>query len=237
MKKLIASLLTLTLAGVAITTTTEARAQQVTSPSESQTWLRDRVPAPTNAFELTLGTGYTQGLGMIRGGASVPSVATPGMGFDLAGHWRLDERFSIGLGGQYQELFAPNGAGARGLTSTIALAYHLNPELRVDPWLEIGTGYRMLWEDKTSGPNVLRHGFELARARVGADFRVSPELAIGPVIGADMNMFLWENARTSETITDVRLNTFLFAGIQGRMDIGGSLVGRATLTSTSPTEP
>jgi hypothetical protein len=51
------------------------------------------------------------------------------------------------------------------------------------------------------------------------------------MLGADMNMFLWERAMTSRAIDDVRLNTFVFAGIQGRIDIGGTLTSVTAVTS------
>ncbi len=90
----------------------------------------------------------------------------------------------------------------------------------------------MLWEDEAAPtPIVLSHGLQLARARVGLDVRVSPDVAIAPVVGADANMFLWQDVTTSTAIADPRITTFIFAGVQGRMDIGGTAVGGATLTS------
>jgi hypothetical protein len=118
------------------------------------------------------------------------------------------------------------------MTTGFGVTYHFDPELRLDPWLEVGAGYRLLWEDEAAPtPNVLSHGLQLARARVGLDVRVSPDVAIAPVVGADANMFLWQDVTTSTAIADPRITTFIFAGVQGRMDIGGTAVGGATLTS------
>jgi hypothetical protein len=227
MKKAIVPALTAVLAFAAIP---QARAQQ---PPEQRTWLQERVPAPSKAFEVTVGTGYTQGLGMLRGATSLPDVATPGIGFDLGAGYRVNERLSLGLVGQYHELNPEQTiSGARGLTAGVALTYHIAPQVRFDPWVEVGTGYRALWLDQPGAtPNVFTHGLQLARARIGADFRVSQDVALGPVIGADVNTFLWQDAGNSTAIDDVRVNTFVFAGIQGRMDIGGTRVGTTRLTS------
>ena len=61
-------------------------------------------------------------------------------------------------------------------------------------WLSFGAGYRFLSEEP-AGPNnnLLVHGFQLARAKVGIDVRVSDSVAIAPTLGGDVDMFLWRN--------------------------------------------
>jgi hypothetical protein len=109
--------------------------------------------------------------------------------------------------------------------------YHLDPQVRVDPWLELGTGYRVLWEPLPGADTVVTHGLQLGRARIGLDLR-GESVAIAPFIGADLTTFLWQDLGSNEAIASPRLSTFVFAGIQGRLDVGGEKVGTTRLTST-----
>jgi hypothetical protein len=200
-----------------------------------RTWTQRTVPAPSQAFEATVGTGYTQPFGLLRSGVGMPDVAKAGIGIDAAVGYRIDPHWGLSVGGQYQELNAQNADASRGAAFTFAAQYHIVPTTRLDPWLELGTGYRMLWQVQgNNNPTVLNHGFELARARAGFDLRLSPDIAIAPVIGADATVFLWQDQGTAVAIADPRVSTFVFAGVQGRIDIGGTKVGSTTTTSATP---
>jgi hypothetical protein len=215
------------------TANTYAQPQQ----PEKRSWFTAPLVAPSRALEITIGTGYTQGLGMIRGNTSLPSVSSTGVGVDLGIRARTSPHFSIGLVGQYYELLGERSEAVpvlpilRGATGGFAATYHFAPNVHFDPWLELGGGYRLLWLEEPGSPTVLSHGLQLARARFGTDFRIIPQFAIGPVVGADVNMFLWQNTGPSTAINDVRVNTFVFAGIQGRMDFFGTTAGVTTVTS------
>jgi hypothetical protein len=200
-----------------------------------RTWTQRTVPAPSQAFEATVGTGYTQPFGLLRSGVGMPDVAKAGIGIDAAVGYRIDPHWGLSVGGQYQELNAQNADASRGAAFTFAAQYHIVPTTRLDPWLELGTGYRMLWQVQgNNNPTVLNHGFELARARAGFDLRLSPDIAIAPVIGADATVFLWQDQGTAVAISDPRVSTFVFAGVQGRVDVGGTKVGSTTTTSATP---
>lgn len=213
-----------------------ASAQQ--SP-EQKTYFQERVAAPSSAWEVSVASGYTQPLGALDKFTGMPSVGLQGIGFDLGVAYRMSQHWAIGVGGQYHEIYAPNAAGARGMTAGIDASYHFSPQARLDPWLGLGTGYRFLWVDHTSPKsNVLDHGFELARARAGIDLRVSPGFAIAPVVGADMNLFLWQaSAGSTVAIADPRLNTFVFAGLQGRFDVGTMVGGEPAAAPPAPMPP
>ena len=51
---------------------------------------------------------------------------------------------------------------------------------------------------------------------------------------ADATLFLWQDAGTSSALSNPRVGTFVFAGIQGRLDTGGTSVGTTTTTSYRP---
>jgi hypothetical protein len=199
---------------------------------ERRNYLTERVPAPADAFEIKVGTGYTQGFGMLQAGVAMPDVAAAGVGVDIGLAERATPHLSFGVTGQYQELNAVRGTGARGLTTGIDLTYHLRPTERVDPWLQIGPGYRFLWETSATTPTLVTHGFEIARVLVGADLRTGEDVALAPVIGGDLDLFLWQNQGSGTVkIADPRLSAFVFAGVQGRFDLGGGrVIGRGEPT-------
>jgi len=189
------------------------------------------IPAPKNAFELQVGTGYTQGFGNLKSGTGLPSVVSPGVAVDLGLGYRIDQHWMVGWQGEYAELTAERTNTARAFTSGVAVQYHLNPIRRADPWVEAGVGYRVLIEDSSNGPNLYTHGLQPARVRAGIDFRVDKAVALGPVIGGDMTVFLFQDFPNVQTnISNPTVSTFVFAGLQGRFDIGG----KSTTGETQP---
>lgn len=201
--------------------TTPGVAQQ--QPDERRNYFQQEVPAPSNALEITVGTAYNQPFGMLQEGVGMPSVANGGIAVDLGVGYRVNPRWGIIGHAQYFDLDAERSLGARGATFGASAQYHFAPGNRVDPWAELGAGYRFMWEDRQSpASNLLSHGPQLARARVGVDFRVSPDLAIGPVVGADATLFLGQDAAQARAIDNPGVATFIFAGIQGRGDILGT---------------
>jgi hypothetical protein len=177
--------------------------------------------APTNAFEVSAGTGYTQGFGSLQSGVGMPSVVTPGVAFDLGLGYRINPRFAVLWSGEYAELTAERTSTARAFTTGIAAQYHVRPMERLDPWLEAGVGYRFLVENPSIGPTLLTHGLQLARVRAGLDFRLGEPVSLGPMIGADATLFLFQDFPNVQTnIPSPTVSTFVFAGIQGRFDVG-----------------
>ncbi|HEY8042389.1 MAG TPA: OmpA family protein [Polyangiaceae bacterium] len=191
-----------------------ASAQETSAP-----YFKQYVPPPRNAVELTVGTGYTQGFGSLYRGVGMPSVMREGIAADLGLGYRIDPRWMIGLAGEYQQFDPQRASAARGVTAGIQAAYHLAPANRLDPWVQLGTGYRWLWEQyDVSGTTVVTQGLQAGRLMLGVDLRTTPEFAIAPVIGADIDVFLAQNG---SAVSDARTSTFVFAGLMGRFDVGG----------------
>jgi hypothetical protein len=100
--------------------------------------------------------------------------------------------------------------------------HHFAPRGRLDPWLQLGAGYRFLWEDQTSGPRIVTHGFELAHVRAGVDLHGDAHFALGPVVGIDATLFQFQSVpNEADVIRDPRVSSFVYAGLQGRFDVGG----------------
>jgi hypothetical protein len=205
-----------------------AHAQVATE--EGRPYIQRRIPAPSMSTELGVSVGYTQGFGDVQRGQRIGNVADAGLGVGLNLGYRASPFFSIGWSGQYQE-FQPDialtrGTSVRGVATGFEAGFHTMPFQRIDPFLTAGAGYRVMWI-APAGPNnnVMIHGFELAKLQAGIDLRLSRDVAIAPVIGADLNLFVWRNPEGpvgNLEIGDKRVNTFLFAGALGRFDLGGT---------------
>jgi outer membrane protein OmpA-like peptidoglycan-associated protein len=237
--------LTTVLAVVAlVVSTSEARAQTA-QPEEGGGFFNHHLDAPSQAFEMYMRTGYTQGFGSLYQGADLNHVIGPGFALDFGLAYRIDPHWSIGATGQYQEFEAERTQSARGMVAGFAGAYHFTPYKRADPWVQLGSGYRFLWENTVDGlSNTLTHGFELGRIDFGVDIRIHRDVSVAPVLSAGLTLPLWYRVGdgTNTAIPDPRVSTFLYAGIQGRFDIAakhesGRRVAQTQITQANVPPP
>jgi hypothetical protein len=226
MKTIQLSIMASAAAATLIAATGTARAQSAAGGETARSLWDQSLAAPSNALELTLGTGYTQGFGQYQKGAAdnLKDVAGPGLGIDLGVGYRLSPTWMLGATGAYQAYQAGNFEGdtsAGGATARIDATYHLATYSRLDPWLKGGLGYRYLCECGTPSTRTgLRlHGFELFNLSAGLDLRFAKQIALAPVVGASLTTFLWDR---TDAIADPRLGVFAYGGLQARFDVGGS---------------
>lgn len=192
-------------------------------------YMRAPVRGPRNALEIGVSAGYTQGFGNLEAGESVRDTANAGAGFGLNIDHRVVPSFSYGLDGTFQQFDVNDrvggGTDVRGMTVGAHGTFHLAPYQRIDPTITLGTGYRMLWQaPEGDNNNILTHGIQLAKLNLGLDIRVSDSVALGPMGGADLNLFMWRNPEGSAgnaRVEDTGVSTFVYAGVQGRFDVGG----------------
>ncbi|WP_437293596.1 hypothetical protein [Sorangium sp. So ce426] len=204
-------------------------------------YLRSPLRAPANALELGLNLGYAQGFGDIGSERRLRDVAGPGAGVGVKLVYRAMPKVGLGLTSRYEQYTAQGaeqgGADVRGVTLGAEASFHLAPFERVDPVISLGGGYRALWTAARPGvwaaarPGVwgdtVTHGIELGRLQAVIDVRMSESVALGPTIGGGLNLFLWENTGGSIRGWEVqgsRVNSFVFAGLEGRFDLGGQRV-------------
>ncbi len=219
--------------GIAVATFALAAASASTASAQSQYAQGEMAPrgivrAPANAFEIQLGTGYNQGFGPsvpATEGTGTTGLGAAGLGASLGLHYRVSPGSSVGINGSYNMQNLAGGAQISGATAGIDGVFHARPFSRLDPWVSVGGGYRMLWDAPAGkNDNMFVHGFQLAKAKVGIDIRVSDDVAIAPTIGGDLNMFLFRDPEGRvgiQTIDAPRVNAFVFAGLEGRFDLGG----------------
>lgn len=208
----------------------------------------EKPAVPVKALEVMGSTGYTQGFGELQSGVNLQDVITRGLAVDVMIGYRLDPHWVVGAIGQYTEYDAQRTATARGAVAGIGATYHVLPFDRWDPFINFGTGYRLLWESAATGstePTLLTHGFEPARLMVGLDYRASRDLAFMPMVGVDLSIPLWQSlGGNNTTISDPRPSTYIFAGLGLRFDVtnryerrGGAVPVTETRTTQAPIAP
>jgi hypothetical protein len=196
--------------------------------------------APSGAFELQFNAGYVQPFGELSdavdmgdfadagftGGGALALRLTPSyaiVGYGGFGHWVADDRLAGG------SVFG--GAGG------LAAGFHFLPHELVDPVLQLGAGYRLLFvapgDDRN---NHMLHGFQVLRADFIVDFRLTEDFALGPMISADLNVFPWDLDTTTginRPIDEPRVSTFFFTGVAGRHDLLGARVAKGERPRTA----
>jgi hypothetical protein len=158
---------------------------------------------------------------------NIEDVAGPGGTVELQLGYRASPRFSAGVYGavawfRHGDAIG-DGSRAYGAIAGIQAVWHTSETRSIDPWVSVGAGWRGLWINRIGAPASSMQGIELLRLQLGIDYRVSPRLAVAPVISASLSMFLVENAAMPDDFTavqDKRLNLYGFAGVLGRFDLG-----------------
>ena len=207
-----------------------AVAQPTADTVESDARFDHAVAPATRAFELGISTGYTQSRGELGGTmGNVEDVAGPGGLVEVDLGYRILPRLSVGAYGAFSKFQrgenVVGNANVLGASAGIQAVVHLRPDRSIDPWVSVGTGWKALWVNPVNSPSTSMQGLELARLQVGADYRVSKDVAIAPVIGGSVSMFLGqENEMVSSLseIHDKKVNVTGFAGLAGRFDLGGA---------------
>jgi hypothetical protein len=195
-----------------------------------------RIAAPRGALELGIAAGYAQGVGSItsRPLDRLQDIAGAGAAGEVDVGVRPVPAFAIGLYGT-GSAYQPNqrlgeGSGVRSASAGIQADVHFRPFRSVDPWIGLGTGVRGHWISPERGGVTSRYGLELVRVQLGVDYRVSPEVAMGPRIGASADLFLREQApgTSLDRLDGERVNAFVFAGLAARFDVLGSAESEST---------
>ena len=180
-----------------------------------------------NAVEVTIGTGYAQGVGNIGPEqASLTQEGTAGGAVQLGVGYRIIPQLSLGVYGSGSMFGRADSVDSEAhlysATAGVESAWHVLPgHSEWDPWVSLGTGWRGYWVQQNLGQSSVQ-GWEVARLQTGVDFRIDKAVAVSPVIGADITTFFTQQTPDSngyQNIHNAHASTFLFAGFQGRFDI------------------
>jgi hypothetical protein len=185
------------------------------------------VPAPRGALEVGVNAAYVQPFGEIWQGQSVSSMISAGGAVSVDLGYRVHPNLGIGAHVLFHESTADAAIGVgndfRGGTAGLQATYHFIPYGLVDPWMSLGTGYRLLWSNlRGVDNNHFTQGIQIARVLAGIDFRTSQDAAVGPFLGADANVMIFDEVDDEASPSfEPALNTFITVGVMGRFDIGG----------------
>lgn len=187
----------------------------------------DRAVAPAHdSVEITIGAGYAQGTGDVAGGMAVEDVAGPGGAVEVQLGYRLVPAFTLGvygtLSGFDQGDLIEDTTDIWGASAGVVGTFHLRPGQALAPWASLGAGWKTLQLASERGDDVSLQGLDLARVQVGLDYRISPEVAISPVIGGSLSTYLAQDAAMTDgydEIEDKELTYSLFAGLLGRFNL------------------
>jgi len=194
--------------------------------------LSERLPAVTNALEIAVGGGYSQGVGDVgKGMGSVDDLTGPGGGAELKVGYRLIPNLAFGAFGSLSGFSTGDqvdgSTDVLGATAGIFADWHFLPAETIDPWLSLSTCWRGLRLTRGGVKDTSLQGLEIAKLQAGVDYRITPEVAIAPVIGASMSMYLAQKSPGSEGYDEIdnpELNVYFFGGVQGRFDTLGRTV-------------
>jgi hypothetical protein len=154
-------------------------AKDSASPSEDA---NARLPAADRSVELTVATGYAQGFGDVAAEQpSLTDVGQAGGAVQVGVGYRLLPKLTLGVYGSGATFSRGDRVdGSTNLWSATAGAqadWHFIPSgSTVDPWVSLGTGWRGYWVSADQGTTSIQ-GLQLAKAQVGVDFRVAPQIA------------------------------------------------------------
>jgi len=192
-----------------------------------------------HAVELTVGTGYEQGFGNV--GAGLPSLTDLGQAggaVQVGVGYRIIPQLTLGVYGSGATF--DRGGQLDASTHVYSAAAGFQADWHVlpgghalDPWLSLGSGWRGYWLDANQGVTSM-NGIEIAKLQIGVDYRIDKAVAISPVFGVDLSTFLTESTPATNAFNNVSkptVNTFLFAGVQGRFDIATDSVSASRVAA------
>ncbi len=159
---------------------------------------------------MSVTTAYARGFGSSAGSPATSDAG--GVAADLTLGFRIPS-WAVALVGGYGELDTDRGERVHTANGGIALTYHFTPSARFDPWIRGSTGYRFA-EDGSRGA----HGLQLGQLQLGGDLRASQIVAVGPVVGFEVDAFPWLRVRDGSEVT--QLYGCAFMGLVGRFDLG-----------------
>jgi len=188
---------------------------------------RRAMSPPSNTLEIAVAGVYSQGTGKLGGDMqSFEDHAGPGGGAEMSVGWRATPNLLLGgyatLSGFSNDADKNNGAVTA--SAGYKADWHFLPAASVDPWVSVGAGLKFMGIEDGANDRALT-GAE-ARIQIGADYRISPSFAFGPVIGAGATVYTHEYDDTmsdeAQEIDDKKVNWNFSAGLQGRFDAFGS---------------
>ena len=162
-------------------------------------------------------------------GQQIQDFAGAGLQFGLDLGFRASPAFALSAYGTfagYHNNTPLDGADFRSVTAGLQVGWHARPFRSIDPWVTLGSAWRGNWFVPEVGGITSIQGWQLARLQVGADFRLAPEIALGPYVSGDVNLMFSERLPNTDFRGFDGTPTYasFTAGVLGRFDVGGTYV-------------
>lgn len=213
-------------------------------PADTVGWGHAVAAVPDRTFEIAVGTGYAQGGGKLGGTlGNLEDLAGPGAAVEVDVGYRIVPQLTVGVYGtlaksQHGDRIDSN-TGVLGATAGAQAAWHFRPHVSIDPWVSLGAGWRALWLDPDAGKVTSLQGLDVARLQLGVDYRITKEIAIAPVIGGSLSMFVSQDSPMTTGYTEIadrKVNVTGFVGLSGRFDFVATDRSRAAARDAAAQE-
>lgn len=185
-----------------------------------------------SGVQLGLRTGYGIPMGNAQKDAPLSDAYSGMIPIWLDAGYRFNPNIYAGAMFQYGFVSVkncPTGADCSASNIRIGanLHYHIMPEATFDPWVGLGIGYEIMnssaemMGQKADGN---AKGFEFANLQVGGDYKVMPDLGIGPFISFSLGQY--SSAKVTAMgqtidgdIKDKALHQWFVIGIRGAYNL------------------
>lgn len=187
---------------------------------------KEEAPVETEGafgFELGVRIDAQLPVGEVFGGTSVKDMTAGQAALQVDLGWRIDPRWSVGAFTRYG-IALVNGCtdnvscSGHDLRLGVEGQLHLLPGSAIDPWIGLGAGYEWLsLSSSTSAVDteVTFKGPTFALLDVGADYRVSDTVGVGPYLEASAGQF---RSTGSSGLARKRAHLWVGLGVRGWFD-------------------
>jgi outer membrane protein W len=190
-------------------------------------------------FEVGLRTGYAIAMGDSAKNSPLSDSVSGQIPIWLDAGYRINPSWYVGAYGQYgfgmvaskvKDACAATGrsCSAHDIRFGANVHYHIMPAESFDPWVGLGLGYEIMSTSSSGGGgpdgSSSAKGFEFLNVQVGGDYKVTPQLGIGPFVSFSVGQFSSASASSagvevSGDIPDKGIHEWLTLGVRGVYDV------------------
>jgi len=195
-------------------------------------------PSELSGIELGVRVGYGLPLGTAYGVAGLPNTKLSDLisgmipfwadvGYRIDPNWYVGGFFQFGLGFVPSSLCPGISCSENDLRFGLDVHYHFLPAGTFDPWVGIGAGYEIFNLSASSSGvsgSASTNGWEFGNAQLGLDFKLSPEVGVGPFVTFTVAQFANASASVqgisvSQSIANKTIHEWLIFGLRGVFDL------------------
>lgn len=189
-------------------------------------------PAPKRVV-LALRFGYGMPFGDAQGSVPLDELFSSMLPFGIEAGYRVSDRVVLGAFFQYaflgvgerEALLCPGlECSANDLRIGVQAHFHFRPGRRVRPWAGLGSGYEIATVSADQELTYAFKGIEFANLQGGADFELSPGLAVGPfatlsIAQYSVSVFASDQPTFTTEIDDASTHYWFVAGARAAFSL------------------